>query len=381
MTTDSRSAARRTFVITLVAALTVAGLIAVWKLRLVVALLFLSFMIASAMRPGVELLARRRVPRLVGILAHYAVFFGLLGLMLWFVIPNLLHEVEHAISSVPQTRAGLKNAARHSTGIKHEVLVAIQKQLETAPSFRSLIHPAIDITEKALEVLVGVFFVLACATYWIYDRDRFTDLVVSFLPQRKRKRVRDLWDLVELKLGAYVRASVLLICFVGATLSFAFWQIGLPYWLFLGLFAGVVEIIPVVGPLIAGVAAVGVGLTVSLEAAALTAVAVYGLRLVQDYVVQPRVMGNTVGIAPMAILIVVSAFGILFGAALVPLAVPFAAVLVTVIDILVRGREPAKQEVATVLMPSKPLGEYQEETEKKARRRTRTSRRTKETAR
>jgi predicted PurR-regulated permease PerM len=373
--TNSSHPARRTFVITAVAVLTVAALFALWKLRLVVALLFLSFMIASAMRPGVDVLARRRVPRIVAILAHYAVFFGIVGLLLWFVIPNLLHEVEHAIGNVPQTRADLNKAARNSTGLKHEVLQALQKELRKAPSFQSLVHPAIDITQKALEVLVGIFFVLACAVYWIYDRDRFVDLVVSFVPARKRRRVHDTWDLVELKLGAYVRASLLLIAMTGTVLSFSFWQIGLPYWLFLGIFAGVVELIPVVGPLIAGVAAVGVALTVSIQAAALTAVAVYGFRLLQDYVIQPKVMGNTVGVAPMAILVVVSAFGILFGAALVPLAVPFTAVLVTVLDVLVRGREPKAQEVPSVVMPSKPLGKYQEENEKKTRR-SRAGRRT-----
>ena len=97
-------------------------------------------------------------------------------------------------------------------------------------------------------------------------------------------------------------------------LSFAFWAIGLPYWLLLGLLAGVVEIIPVVGPLLAGIASVGVALTVSVEAAVLTAIAVYGLRLLQDYLIQPKVMGNTVGIAPLAILVVVTGVGLLFGA-------------------------------------------------------------------
>jgi len=370
MATNNSAVARKTFVITLVAVLTVTGAIAFWKLRLVVALLFLSFMIASAMRPGVENMARYRIPRLVGVLAHYAALFGLLGLVLWFVIPNLSAEVEHAIGSVPQTRADLKQAAAHSTGIKRDVLVGLQKQLKNAPSFNNLVHPALDLTKKALEILVGVFFVLACAVYWIYDRERFTDLVVSFVPRSKRKKLRDAWDLVELKLGAYVRAQVLMICFVGSVLSFAFWQIGLPYWLFLGLFAGVVEIIPVVGPLLAGVAAIGVALTVSLKAAALTAVAVYGLRLLQDYVIGPKVLGNTIGIAPMAILVTVSAFGILLGPTFVPLATPFAAVAVTIVDVLLRGKEPTKEEVATVLMPSKELGEYQEQTEKKARRRT-----------
>src|SRR5689334_11678483 len=147
-------------------------------------------MIASAMRPGVEAMLRYRIPRLVGIFAHYGGILILVGLVLWFVVPNLLHEVEHAIGNVPQTRANLKHAAAHSTGLKHEVLVGLQKQLKGV-SAGSLVHPAIALTRQLLEVLVGVFFVLACAVYWIYDRDRFTNLVVSFCPQPKRKKIRD----------------------------------------------------------------------------------------------------------------------------------------------------------------------------------------------
>src|SRR2546421_53439 len=131
-------------------------------------------MLASAMRPGVEKLARFRVPKIGGVLAHYC----------------------------------------------------------------------------------------AAAAYWIYERERAEDLIVALLPRARRKTVRDLWDLVELKLGAYVRASLLLIGFVATVLSVAFWAIGLPYWLLLGLLCGILEIIPIVGPLLAGIASVGVALTV-----------------------------------------------------------------------------------------------------------------------
>jgi predicted PurR-regulated permease PerM len=192
---------------------------------------------------------------------------------------------------------------------------------------------------------------------------------VSILPRARRQHVKDIWDLVELKLGAYVRASLLLIAFVGTVLSFAFWAIGLPYWLLLGIVAGLVEIIPVVGPLLAGVVSVGFALTVSVEAAVLTVIAVYGLRLLQDYVIQPKVMGGTVGVAPLAILVIVTGVGLLLGAPYVPLAVPFTAVAATLVDVLVRGKNPASAEVPTVLMQSGDLKEYQNKAETKARRR------------
>jgi predicted PurR-regulated permease PerM len=363
------STARRTFVVTIVALGTVAGVVALWKLRTLVALLFLSFMIASAMRPGVEWLTRYRVPRIVGVLAHYAAVLGLVAVFLWLVIPDLLTQVEAAIGNVPQTREHLKQAAQESTGVKRQILIGLQTELRKLPTTGDLVHPAIDAGRQAIEVLVGIFFVLASAAYWIFERERATELVVSLLPSGKRKLVQETWDLVELKLGAYVRAQVLVICFVGSVLSLSFWRIGLPYWLLLGILAGVVEIIPVVGPLAAGVVAVGAGLTVSIEAAALAAVAVYSLRLFQDYFLGPRVLGGTVGLPPLAVLVVVFAVGLLFGAAYVPLSIPFTAVAATLVDVLVRGRRPAEQVVPTVLFPSSNLEEYRAETEPKPKRR------------
>ena len=373
--TARADAARKSFVVTSVAVLTVVGFVAIWKLKVLLALLFLSFMLASAMRPGVERLALYRIPRTAGVLLHYAVLAALIGLLLWQVVPNLLNEVEHAIGNVPQTRQHLKEAASNSTGIKHDILVGLQNELKKLPRAGTAVHAALDAGRKAVEILVGVFFVLASAAYWIHDRERGEALVVSLLPRARRQMVKDTWDLVELKLGAYVRASLLLIAFVGTVLSFAFWAIGLPYWLLLGILAGIVEIIPVVGPLLAGVVSVGVALTVSVEAAALTAVAVYGLRLLQDYLIQPKVMGNTVGIAPLAVLVVVTGVGLLLGAAYVPLAVPFTAVAATLVDVLVRGKSPATETVPTVLLQSGDLKEYQKNVETKARRRVTATRR------
>ena len=77
------------------------------------------------------------------------------------------------------------------------------------------------------EVGLGIFFVLASAAYWIFERDRAEDLLCSLLPRPKRKRARDTWELIDAKLGAYVRGQAVLIVLVGTVLSLAFWAIGL----------------------------------------------------------------------------------------------------------------------------------------------------------
>jgi predicted PurR-regulated permease PerM len=343
------SLARKTFVVTSVSVLTVAGFLALWKLKMLVALLFLSFMIASAMRPGVERLARYRVPRIAGVLAHYALLAGLLGLVLWIVVPNLLHQVEHAIGNVPQTSQKLGKAAKHSTGIKHDILDGIEKRLKRLPSGGGLVHPALEVTKTAFEVLVGIFFTFAVGAYWIFERDRTIALVQSMVPRRHRRVTRDTWVLIDQKLGAFVRGELILIVFVAVVLSAGFFAIGLPYWLLIGSFAGVVEIVPVIGPLAAGALAIGVGLTQSWHMALFAGLIVLGLRQFEDYVVVPKVLGHAVGLSPLVVLVSVTAVGILLGGFYVLLAIPIAAVLATLLDVVVRDVDPAEEEVPGVL--------------------------------
>jgi predicted PurR-regulated permease PerM len=111
--------------------------------------------------------------------------------------------------------------------------------------------------------------------------------------------------------------------------------------------------VPVVGPLLAAVLAIGVGLTVSVKAAIGAAIAVWGLRLIQDYVVGPRVLGHAVGLSPLIVLVTVSVVGILLGGFYVLLSVPIAAVLATLVDVLVFNKDPADEAVPTVLFPAK----------------------------
>src|SRR5664280_1804834 len=132
------------------------------------------------------------------------------------------------------------------------------------------------------DALLAAFFVFATAAYWIFERDRTVDLVTSLIARPRRKKVRDTFDLIDAKLGAFVRGEILLITFVGTVLSLTFWLIGEPYWLLLGIFAGVFEMVPVIGPLLAGAVAIGVGFTASWHVALAAGLAVLIVRLLED---------------------------------------------------------------------------------------------------
>ena len=341
--------ARRAFVTTLVALAVIVCALALWKVKIVLALVFLGLILAAAMRPGIDRLAERRVPRPLGVALHYLAIAGVLALLLWLVVPRAIDQVDEALGGVPTSQLELNQKAKPSTGIKHEFFVGVQKRLQKLPSAGHVVHGAVTVGTKALEALIGVFFVFATAAYWIFERERAIDLVTSMMPRKHRKTVHDTWELIDAKLGAFVRGQLLLITFVATVLSLSFWAIGMPFWLLLGVFAGIVEVVPVIGPLLAGAIAVGVGLTVSWHLALFAGIIVLVVRQVEDYVVIPRVMGHVTGLSPLLVLVSVSTIGLLLGGFYVLLATPLVAVLMTLLDVIVRDKDPAEEDVPAVL--------------------------------
>ena len=189
--------------------------------------------------------------------------------------------------------------------------------------------------------MIGIFFTFAAAAYWIFERDRAVDVVCSLMPRPKRKKVRDTWTLIDLRLGAFVRGQVLLIA-VGrrSTLSLLFWAIGEPYWILVGAFAGLVEVVPVIGPLAAGALAVAVGFTASAHVAVLAArlrARRAPARGLPDDAEGARRSAS--GSRRLLVLVSVTAVGILFSGWAVLFAVPIAAV----VDDAVRRRAPRRR--------------------------------------
>jgi len=337
--------AKRAAVTTLVAGGILVFALALWKVKVVIALFFLGMIIAAAMRPGVDWLNRHaRIPKPVGVLIHFLALGGIVALFLWLIVPPAIDQVQQAIGG-----STLHHEATHSTGIKHDILSSLDKRLRKLPSGSKLLHPALSVTKTAFEALVGIFFMFAVAAYWIFERDNTIALVQSLSPRKHRRVVRDTWILIDHKLGAFVRGELILIIFVAVVLSFGFWVISLPYWLLIGAFAGVFEIIPVIGPLAAGAVAVGVGATQGWQTAVWAGLIVLAVRQLEDYLIVPRVMGHAVGLSPLVVLTSVTTIGILLGGFYVLLAIPIAAVLATLVDVVLRDVDPAEEDVPAVL--------------------------------
>jgi predicted PurR-regulated permease PerM len=320
-----------------------AATLALWEGRAVVLLLFLAYTLGAATRPGVDRLVRVGIPRALALVGHFALFFTVIALLLWLIVPVAFDQTQRALADVPRDHAATDQGLLHS--VRGQALDSLESKLEGI----SEPNTALSTLVGTLSALAGVAFTLAAAAYWVIERDRLVNVVLAVVPQEKRATVRDTWLVIDLKLGAVIRTKLLLVLMTASILSFVFWVIGLPYYLLVGVFAGIVEILPVIGPLIAGLTAIAAGLTVSWQLGLAAAIVVYGLRIVQDYVINPRLFGRAVHLPPLAVLLAVSAVALLLGPWWVPLAIPLTAVVSTLLDVLVWKSDPAEIDVPTVL--------------------------------
>ena len=99
------------------------------------------------------------MPRGAGVLLHYLALLGAVALVLWLIVPRAITQVEQAVGNVPTSAQALHTEAKHSTGVKREILLGIEKRLKKLPSGGSLVHRAYSVTKTAFEVLIGVFFI------------------------------------------------------------------------------------------------------------------------------------------------------------------------------------------------------------------------------
>ena len=318
------------------AALAVAALgFGIWQVRSVLILLLLSLTFAAAIRPGVDWLRGHHVPQSLAILLHFAVVGIAVGLLIWLAVPPAIHQIGHALS--PDTVAGAP------AGTKHRVLIWLQNHLHRLPSGSELVHPVATYGQKAGTAVVAIFFTLAATWYCVSEHEAIVKLLTALAPQEKRDKARETYLAIDRRLGAYTRLRFAMVFAIGAVLSAGFYVIGLNYWLLVGAFVGLIEIVPIIGPVVGSLLVLAVGLPQSLHVALLSLLFLVIVREFQNYVVNPHI-GQTVGLSPLVTLLSVSIVGVLFGGFAVILAVPFTSAVATIIDVLVLGHEPPAEQ-------------------------------------
>ena len=337
--TETRTVMRVLLVVLAVAA-------ALWMLhalRGVVLLVILATFFAYLVAPLVRLVQRpftvrgreRNPPRAFAIGIVYALIFGSIGLALFLLLPRIGDQITDFAQEVPAYVVTARGRAQK--------LNLIYQRYRLPPSVRDTINDTVtrgvassanyvtaEITNAVgwIVYLPWLALIPILAFFLLKDADAFRDAALKLLPKgRLRWRGHEFFDDVNSTLAAYVRTQLIACLVVGCACAMGFYVIGVPYALALGVIAGLLELIPVVGPLLAGAIAGTVASFHSLSQALWVLIFLLVLRLVQDYVIYPRLIGHRIRLHPLGIILAVLCGAEIAGIPGIFLAIPVVAIV------------------------------------------------------
>ena len=311
-----------------------------YRLRDVLFLFFVAIVVGTAIRPTVDWLHRRGIPRATGIIIIYVLVAGLLVGFLAMILPLLADQATEISRTIPEYYTNFRSAL---VGSHNRLLQNIGLRL---PTQLSVLVNRVPNTEEVVDQvgqtllyanlilrgLLGTLVVFLLAYYWTQESHFILRAWLRITPLQRKKNIREFLQLAEMKLGGYVRGQGLLCVAVGVTAFIAYLLIGLPYTLVLAIFAAVMEMVPIFGPALGAVPALLVALSIDPIKAIWVVVATTFIQLLENAVLVPRIMKHSVGVNPIITLLSLIAFGSVFGFVGALLALPLAAIIQLVVS-------------------------------------------------
>jgi predicted PurR-regulated permease PerM len=319
-------------------------------------LLFIGIVVAAALQPWHVVLCRWGVPKGLAVLLIY--LFLLIGLVVIGLVvgPVLMEQIGTFAAEVPGTYVRARSYLQASGTAPFHFLG------QRLPSFERVTQDLTDLAPQLYQGTLGVttsivklpaYFVtvLAIGFYWTMEVPRFERLLLSLLAVERRPRALNVWHEIESKLGGFMRGQGLAMLSVGVASGLGYALIGLPNVLALAVLAGLLEAVPLLGPVLAVAPAVLVALPLGVHTVLLVIGVTVLLQLVENNVLIPRIMHRAVGVSALVGLLAILAFGTLYGLLGVLIAIPMTAVIQVLLDTMVVNAEPVAEPAGLVGSP------------------------------
>ena len=323
--------------------------ISLWVAREAVMLVYISALIAMGFAPLVKLIergrhdARRRIPRSLAILVVYlavVIGFVIVGLV---VIPPLVAQANALWAKIPEEFDKVQNFLIRSHILRRRVTLA--EAVQNAPNGSGA---AVGTVLVALTSFAGGIFevvtVLILSFYLLIEARTMFDYFIRFVPAGRRDEAGEAAHEVVEKVSAWLRAQVILAGVMGTFAAVGLGLLNVPYFYVVALIAAVGETIPILGPIIAGVTAVAIALTVSPQLALAVGVYFLVLHQLEANILVPKIMEKRVGVSPVAVMVALLIGGALWGVVGAILAIPTAAIGSVIIEDLAFRRDRLASE-------------------------------------
>ena len=316
-----------------VALVTLVVVLALARALSAVLLILFAITLAEAIRPLVARLERVRVPRPVGALLIYLVIAALLFGIGWLLFNPLVAQINELISNWPQYLAQAQQWAQDAQKAlaANDPLLALfnalaaQLTVSLQAALPALLQFPLTLLSGVFGGLLSLVIVITMSIFWLMSADKLRNFALSLAPEESRAGGTLLFADLGRTLGGWVRGTLVAMLLIGLLTSLGLALLGVPYALLLGIFAGLLELIPYLGPWISGAVAVVVTLLTVDPLKALQVVILFIIiQEIEGNLVQPFVMSWAVHIDPLLVLIAITigaeALGLIGAVIAVPVA-------------------------------------------------------------
>lgn len=284
--------------------------------------LFIGFIIAWLFSPLVDKLTKKGLPRIIASLIVYVLFILFLVVFFRIFIPIIYTEFNELIKTLPGILEDITDFINNifskiemnnsnMENIKEGILKAVNEYGNNISS--SIPTTVVNIMSSLFSGLGSVFFGLIIGLYMLFDFDNVSILFLRLIPKKHQIEIGGLLDNIGIEVRKCVNGTLLVACMVFVCDTIGFSIVGLKSALLFGLFCGITDLIPYIGPYIGTAVATIVGLTQSpLIGIGVLIIAII-VQLIESYVLQPIVMSKATKLHPVTIICGLLIFGHFFG--------------------------------------------------------------------
>jgi predicted PurR-regulated permease PerM len=296
----------------------------------IIALVFIAVIFTSALNPIVDALESRNIPRPLAVMTILAGVISTTYLLFNLLIPPLIIQTQNLIGAVPDLIEGvskqfnLGNSLQNrydnlsATGVNDRFLELLNNNFQSILELSSNIF---NILFKAITVVVLTYYLLV-------EHGSIQDFFGNFFDGKNREKFNSLWAKVEHKLGVWLRGQLAVMFLIGVITYFGLSIIGLPFALPLSIIAGLLEIIPIIGPTISVVPALFIAISTLSPITIVSVLVLYLLvQQMENIFIVPRVMQQAVGLNPILVILAVMVGNRIGGVMGTFLSVPISAIL------------------------------------------------------
>ena len=288
-------------------------------------ILFLAIIVSSALDGLVSYLQEKKIPRVLGTLLIFLVALTILALLLYTLIPIAIFELQSLLENLKKIEIPIFGSLDISQ------FVGIDKYLGNLENLANILFSGgasfLNIVAAVFGNLALILATLILSFYLTVNQAGVEKFLRTVLPITHEDYIVGIYLRVRKKMGRWLQGQILLMLVIGAATSLGLWILGVKYSLVLGILAGVLEIVPIVGPIFAGTIAFLVAISESWILGLYIIILFLVIQQAESHLLVPFVMKKTVGISPVVVVIALLAGSQIAGLIGIILAVPTAVVL------------------------------------------------------